>query len=656
MLRWKSSLKPASGGGGGSGTSPGTANLVAAYDFNDASGTGQNDLHTAGPYNLTENGTSAWTTGTPNYYSGETSADYLSSTGLPNAWASSEQDWSMVARYKDVQINRSPYWGGGSREYITFRSGNGHEGRIGGGTAVTVSTSASYAGQWVTVYMEYNSSTNKVTIKVLNENLSATSAAFTPVWANSEAIIGGRLGDGGDIDFMYFFSDLLTADEILWFGDNSSIARSYSDLSGGGPTSITLEDSAVTTAIDFSSPVNVDVNIPAVSANDILLLFCTTNDYSEPTSSPPAGWTKIAEKDAASTNISTVAAYWKRASSSASATTETWSSFFAQSEVYYVWVGAYSGCVTSGSPVDAYGSSTVSFGTPWSVNVTTTTADTMIVTISGNTNPNITHTWYDGTELIDTAYFSANATVSINEKLEATAGSKTRTVTPSVTTGNAMIAVALKPPSSSIILEERFEESDSGGALGSSTDGYDSSLVSSEVTTTGSTIDPDESTTSVLSGSQSLEIDSASGDNYVEFDLGSDYDELWFHVEVNRIYSGVSNRSILKFFNQSGTLAADLKGSVNSKPTMLSASAASSFTYANPSAVDHFWLHWVRNSTSTFYFAQNSSTRPTSGGDVVSFTAADVAIGKFQIGSFNLSGNYRYDDIIVSTSEIGDDP
>ena len=53
---------------------------------------------------------------------------------------------------------------------------------------------------------------------------------------------------------------------------------------------------------------------------------------------------------------------------------------------------------------------------------------------------------------------------------------------------------------------------------------------------------------------------------------------------------------------------------------------------------------------------KNSSTRPTSGGDVVSFTAADVAIGKFQIGIFARSGNYRYDDIIVSTSEIGDDP
>jgi len=166
---------------------------------------------------------------------------------------------------------------------------------------------------------------------------------------------------------------------------------------------------------------------------------------SVPRTSPPAGWTKIADQDGTTAGQSTVAAYWKRASSSASATTETWSAFYPDSgEVYYIWVGAYSGCVTSGSPVDAYGSVAIGYATPWSVNVTTTTADTMIVTISGNTNATMTHTWSDGTELIDTAY-NGNATVSINEKLEATTGSKTRTVTPSTTTGNAMIAVALKP-------------------------------------------------------------------------------------------------------------------------------------------------------------------------------------------------------------------
>jgi hypothetical protein len=207
---------------------------------------------------------------------------------------------------------------------------------------------------------------------------------------------------------------------------------------------ITLEDSAVTTGLSFSTPLNIDVNIPAVSANDILLLFCTTNDYSEPTDSPPTDWTKITEQDGSSSSVSTLAAYWKRASSSASATTETWSAFYPNPEAHYIWVGAYSGCVTSGSPVDAHGGAAIAFNSSWSVNVTTTTADTMIATIAGNTNGGITHTWSDGTELIDTSYYSGGAAVSINEKLESTAGSKTRTVTPSVSGASAMIAVALK--------------------------------------------------------------------------------------------------------------------------------------------------------------------------------------------------------------------
>lgn len=214
----------------GGAVSPGTANLVAAYDFNDSSGSGQNDSHSAGPYHLTENGTSAWNTGSPNYYNGATSSDYLSSSDLSSNWASSEQNWSCVVRYKDAAVNRGPYAGGGSRDSITFKSGNGHEGRLGASAYITVNTASSYAGDWVTVYMEYNSSTTKMTIKVLNENLSASSAAYTAGWNTSTATIGSNSGDGGEIDFMYFFSDLLTEDEILFFGDNSSIARSYSDL------------------------------------------------------------------------------------------------------------------------------------------------------------------------------------------------------------------------------------------------------------------------------------------------------------------------------------------------------------------------------------------------------------------------------------------
>ena len=212
----------------------------------------------------------------------------------------------------------------------------------------------------------------------------------------------------------------------------------------GGGSDITLETSVATTATGYATPLNIDVNIPAVSANDILLLFCTTNDYSEPTNSPPAGWTKITEQDGTATSVPTVAAYWKRASGSASATTETWSAFYPNGESYYIWVGAYSGCATSGSPVDAYGTANAGYSSSWSVPVTTTVDNTMVATIMGETRTDLTVAWADGTELIDTVY-SSSAGVHINEKLEATSGSKTRAATPSYTSAFAGIAVALKP-------------------------------------------------------------------------------------------------------------------------------------------------------------------------------------------------------------------
>lgn len=418
-------------------------------------------------------------------------------------------------------------------------------------------------------------------------------------------------------------------------------------------TGIALEDYSATTVSGTSSQSPV-VNIPAVSVDDILIFYCATYDNADPTSSPPSGWTKIIEQDSSSIYGSTVAAYWKRVTVDAAATTETWTGLYPNNESVYIWVGAYSGCTTSGSPIDVSVGSGWHSGTSHSNSFTTTVDNAMVVSMAGVFN--YSTTWSPDGEIVDLEFQdNINAWASVNGTIEPTAGSHTVTASWASGTRSAIVTVALKPPST-YILEERFEESDSGGALGSSTDGYDSSLVSAEVTTTGSTIDPDESTSAVLSGSQSLEIDSASGDNYVEFDFGADYDELWFHVEINRIYSTTSNRNIIKFFNQSGTIAAGLGGNSSSKPTVLGASATTSFTYANTSAVDHFWLHWVRNSTSTFYFGANTSTRPTSGGDVVSFTAADVAIGKFQIGIFNRSGNYRYDDILVSTSAIGDDP
>ena len=115
------------------------------------------------------------------------------------------------------------------------------------------------------------------------------------------------------------------------------------------------------------------------------------------------------------------------------------------SQSYHAWVGAYSGCVTSGSPIDASAGSYQAYDTSWSQSITTLTNNAMILAVAGSDNESRTFSWSDGTELIDKGYQST-ASVSINEKIESTAGAATRSGTISSSISGTMTAVALMPP------------------------------------------------------------------------------------------------------------------------------------------------------------------------------------------------------------------
>ena len=111
---------------------------------------------------------------------------------------------------------------------------------------------------------------------------------------------------------------------------------------------------------------------------------------------------------------------------------------------YYVWVGAYSGCVTSGSPIDASASGLTAYSTSWSIDITTVTNNAMILAVMCTDRNDRTFTWSDGTELVDTIYEST-ASVTINEKIESTAGTHSRGGTMNAAAGGTEMAVALKP-------------------------------------------------------------------------------------------------------------------------------------------------------------------------------------------------------------------
>jgi hypothetical protein len=454
MLRWKSSLKPTSGGGGADYRSTVLAdNPLFYYRLGETSGATALDEVTSSSNGTYYNTPSLGQTGA---ISGDSNTSVLfeQANGEYAKTVTLSSETSLLPCTIECFIKLS----GASDDnagIVFYRSGSYTASGLNiRGTALgklgyhwaNNSNTYFYSGgptlsdnTWYYVALVVEST--KATFYVIEEDGTLTTAVNSVSHSALDCSNDGWLiaRDQNVRYFQGYLDEVAIYDQAL----SQSTLVAHAAAAGYAASAITLEASAVTTAISFSTPLSIDVNIPAVSTDDILLLLVTTNDLSSPTDSPPSGWTKIVEQDGTSSSQSTVAAYWKRASSSSVATTETWSSFFPNPEYYYIWVGAYSGCVTSGSPVDAYGTAAFGFSSSWSVDVTTTVSNTMIVTISGATQPAVTHTWTDGTELIDTAYQS-EAAVSINEKLESTAGSKTRTVTPSTTSGNSMIAVALR--------------------------------------------------------------------------------------------------------------------------------------------------------------------------------------------------------------------
>lgn len=210
-----------------SAVSPGTANLIAAYDFdNTIAGEGDDDAHAS--YDLTENGSSIWSTGGPNTYEGLTGSDYLSSAALAANWASSDQDWSVVARVRDTEVNRNFYSGGGTRDTMGW-TGTVWRAKIGAGVFATVDPVADYSGQYVTVIAEYDSVETRSYIYFLNENQEDSQLSSSD-FNTSEARIGGTIGSGGEMDYIFFFNRRLSENERRFFGDNSSEPLESSDL------------------------------------------------------------------------------------------------------------------------------------------------------------------------------------------------------------------------------------------------------------------------------------------------------------------------------------------------------------------------------------------------------------------------------------------
>jgi hypothetical protein len=92
-------------------------------------------------------------------------------------------------------------------------------------------------------------------------------------------------------------------------------------------------------------------------------------------------------------------------------------------------------------------------------------------------------------------------------------------------------------PTGTVLVSDGFEEADSGGALGSATDGYDSDAVSDELAPAG-TIDPDSTAWADVLDTEHLAVTgTAATDTGVVYDLGQEYNKVileyrWGHSGV----------------------------------------------------------------------------------------------------------------------------
>ena len=203
------------------------------------------------------------------------------------------------------------------------------------------------------------------------------------------------------------------------------------------------------------------------------------------------------------------------------------------------------------------------------------------------------------------------------------------------------------------LVEDGYEEQDTGGALGSGTDGYDSTLVSAENEGTG-TIDPDDTTATILSGSRQLKVVGVSSEhNYVEYDLGQEYTELWVRVKWKHSGFG-SNRDWISFLNGSSVEIETVGWGGDF--VMEFRNATGDWQPADPSVVGNYasnyqWYHYVSGGTCEVAVT-SGTTMPSSGDNYASGTlTVSGGIRYLRFGPDGEDGTIFMDDLIISENE-----
>jgi len=190
--------------------------------------------------------------------------------------------------------------------------------------------------------------------------------------------------------------------------------------------------------------VSPTINYPdETKIDDIMILVISTDTISTIAGTAPVGWSLLHTIDVGTDSTGSV--WWKR-STEANPANETWTSIFntAVSGVYQVV--SYSGCVASGTPINASQATTMPISSSWTGSVTTTVNNCMVIGIfTADQVSGATFTWSGS--IIERADRN-NAGVgflTIGDEITPLAGLKTMSGTPSSSDSYARFIYALTP-------------------------------------------------------------------------------------------------------------------------------------------------------------------------------------------------------------------
>lgn len=195
---------------------------------------------------------------------------------------------------------------------------------------------------------------------------------------------------------------------------------------------------------NISNTISPSINYPdETKIGDIMLLVISTDTLSAIAGTAPTGWSLLHTIDVSTDSTGHV--WWKR-STEANPANETWTSIFSTAVSGVYQVVSYTGCVASGTPINASQATTMAISSAWTGSVTTTVNNCMVVGIfTADQVSGATFTWSGSIAERADRNNAGVGFLTIGDEIVPVAGLKTMSGSPSASDLYARFIYALAP-------------------------------------------------------------------------------------------------------------------------------------------------------------------------------------------------------------------